>query len=96
MGTKKSLITRQDHKMPARISQAKTRGTNPFQEPEDPVDRLLTHDPKLVRLGSLIRKHQRELRDLCSEEVWRHYLRIEELINERTFSLADLLLKQSR
>jgi hypothetical protein len=96
MGTKKSSLTRQDHNTPARISHAKTGDTHPFQEPEDPVDRLLSRDPKLVRLNTLIRRYQIELRTLCSEEAWRQYLRIEELINERMFSLADLLLKQPR
>lgn len=67
-----------------------------FEASEDPVDRLLSKDPKLVRLGSLIRRHQHELRALCSDEAWKQYLRIEELINERMFSIADLLLKQPR
>jgi hypothetical protein len=66
------------------------------EEIEDPVDRLLSRDPKLVRLNALIRRHQRELRNLCSEEAWQQYLRIEELTTEHAFSLADLLLKQSR
>jgi hypothetical protein len=64
--------------------------------PVDPVDRLLSADHKLVGLNRLIRRHQRELRDQCSEEAWRTYLRVDELTTELTFSLADLLLKQPR
>lgn len=62
--------------------------------PQDPIDRLLTTDAKLIRLGALIRQHQGELRGFCSEDAWRTHLRIEELINERMFTLADILLKR--
>lgn len=57
--------------------------------PEDPVDRLLATDFGLIRLGREIRKHQGLLRESCSEESWRIYLRIEELMNERMFTFAD-------
>ena len=59
----------------------------------DPVDRLLTAHPILNRLGVMIRRQQSELRDHCSEEAWKIHVRIEELINERMLTLADLLLK---
>jgi hypothetical protein len=57
--------------------------------PGDPVDRLLITDPTLVRLGREIRKQQGLLREACSEEAWRVYLRIEELVNDRVFVFAD-------
>jgi hypothetical protein len=57
--------------------------------PEDPVDRLLATDFVLVRLGREVRRHQGLLRESCSEEAWRIYLRIEELMNERMFTFAD-------
>ena len=57
--------------------------------PEDPVDRLLATDFVLVRLGREVRRHQVLLRESCSEEAWRIYLRIEELMNERMYSFAD-------
>ena len=57
--------------------------------PEDPVDRLLATDFVLIRLGHEIRRHQRFLRESCSEEAWRIYLRIEDLMNERMFTFAD-------
>ena len=57
--------------------------------PEDPIDRLLAANPVLVRLAHEITKHQRLLKGACSEEAWRIYLRIEELMNERMFSFAD-------
>lgn len=57
--------------------------------PEDPVDRLLVTDPVLIRIGHEIRRHQRLLKEACSDDAWRIYLRIEELINERMFSFAD-------
>lgn len=74
---------------------ASSRPNTPSQQPlldslpEDPVDRMLATDPVLIRLGREIRKHQGLLRDSCSEEAWRVYLRIEELINERMFAFAD-------
>jgi len=57
--------------------------------PEDPVDRLLATDFVLVRLGREVRRHQGLLRESCSEEAWRVYLKIEELMNERMFTFAD-------
>lgn len=81
-----------------KIQKSKEQSTSPTKRnrqpvldslPEDPVDRLLVTDFVLVRLGREIRKHQRLLRDSCSEEAWRVYLRIEELINERMFAFAD-------
>lgn len=78
---------------------AKTKGRSNYRTeegPVDPIDSLLTRDPKLVRLGTMTRKLQRDLRDMCSEEAWRVHLRIEELVNERMFTLADLLLGRAR
>jgi hypothetical protein len=63
--------------------------------PDDPVDRLLAIDPVLIKLGHEIRRHQRLLKEACSEEAWRIYLRIEELTNERMFSFADKWTKWS-
>lgn len=63
--------------------------------PDDPVDRLLATDPFLIRLGTEIRKNQRFLKEACSEEAWRIYLRLEELMNERMFSFADKWTKWS-
>jgi hypothetical protein len=63
--------------------------------PVDPVDRLLATDPFLIRLGTEVRKLQRLLKEACSEEAWRIYLRIEELMNERMFSFADKWMKSS-
>jgi hypothetical protein len=63
--------------------------------PEDPIDRLLTADPVLIRLAHEIRKHQRLLKEACSEEAWRAYLRIEELMNERMFSFADKWIQKN-
>ncbi len=57
--------------------------------PEDPVDRLLATDLVLIRLGNEIRKYQRLLRGACSDEAWKVYLRIEELMNEKMYSFAD-------
>ncbi len=96
MGTQKPSSTRRGSSAPREISQTKTRERLFPQQPDDPVDRLLGEDPRLVALNRLIRGHQRELRDLCSEQAWRTYLRVEELTTELTFSLADLLLKLPR
>ena len=57
--------------------------------PDDPVDRLLVTDFVLISLGHEIRKHQGLLKESCSEEAWRIYLKIEELMNERMYSFAD-------
>jgi hypothetical protein len=96
MGTQKPSSARQSSNAPLRIGQTKTGGTSFPKEPDDPVDRLLSRDPRLVGLNRLIRRHQSELRGQCSEEAWRTYLRVEELTTELTFSLADLLLKQPK
>ncbi|GEM_PF-5626958 len=61
-----------------------------------PAAILLGRHPRLVGLNRLIRRHQRELRGLCSDEAWRTYLLVEDLTTELTFSLADLLLKLPR
>jgi hypothetical protein len=79
----------------SKIDQSKIGSTRRDPEQEDPIDSLLNKDPRLVQLGRLIRRHQHELRSLCSDEAWRSYVRIEELLNERTFSLADILLRGS-
>lgn len=52
---------------------------------------LLITEPTLIRLGSTTRRLQRELRALCSKQAWAVYLRLEEQVNERTFTLAELL-----
>lgn len=96
MGAQKRSFAIQAGNAPPRIGQTKNGGIPFPQEIEDPVDRLLAKDPRLVGLNRLIRRHQRELREQCSGEAWRTYLRVEELTTELTFSLADLLLKQPR
>jgi hypothetical protein len=63
--------------------------------PEDPVDRMLATDFVLVRLGREVRRHQGLLRESCSEEAWRAYLRIEELMNERMFTFADKWIQRN-
>jgi hypothetical protein len=64
--------------------------------PSDPVDRLLATDFVLVRLGREVRRQQGLLRESCSDEAWRVYLRIEELMNERMYSFADKWVAEAK
>lgn len=75
-----------------RVQGPRQKAALSIPEAIDPVDQLLQTNPRLIRLNSITRKLQHELRDLCSKEAWAVYLRIEELVNERTFTLVDLLL----
>jgi hypothetical protein len=47
------------------------------------ISQVIRHDPAIRRLTRAILRSQKQLRASVSEEAWRTYLRLEELVNFR-------------
>jgi len=55
------------------------------------IDQVTFLDPKMRKLARAIVRRQRELRRVVGDDVWKAFLRIEEIVNER-FAGAVILV----